>query len=157
MFVCGIPVLPSYDFYSHFVLKVHLPILLLFSPVLASASVLSIVLKTFYSLFLPQGLTLSLSLNQWSHWPSFLHCQHSKLRFWAPHLYWTCHCSNRIPVTPAWGRFSGIISSCWRGQTFPFGLNLLYDHLDEPLAAMWPLGFQMCSGNGLMFLSVLFC
>lgn len=84
--VCGIPVLPSYYLYSHFFLKVHLPILLLFSPILASASVLSIVLKTFYSLFLPQGFTLSLSLNQWSHWPSFLHCQHSKLRFWAPHL-----------------------------------------------------------------------
>lgn len=65
--VCGIPVLPSYYLYSHFFLKVHLPILLLFSPILASASVLSIVLKTFYSLFLPQGFTLSLSLNQWSH------------------------------------------------------------------------------------------
>lgn len=50
-----------------------------------------------------------------------------------------------------------ITSSCWKGWPFPFGVNLAYDHFDDPLAARWSLGFSFVPWEWPDAFGVLFC
>lgn len=141
--VCGIPVFPSYNLSSHFL--VHLPIWLLLSPGLASASSLVHCSQEVLLPFSTLGFYSEPKPESLFPWPTFLHSQYNNLRFWALHFYWTCHCSES-----QWSQLEAdfqvyIIPSCSRGQPYPFWSE----------SALWPfrwtfghwviLGFFKCA------------